>query len=134
MRPLKPFASLPALLLAASACGGGDTVTRPQNAAPVASFDLPSCVAGQACAFVSTSTDDAGVAAWSWDFDGDGTPDAATASASFTYATAGSYDVSLTVHDGEGLSGTKTSTIEVAEAPAGNTPPTASFSFGCTDL
>ena len=33
------------------------------------------------------------------------TPDATTASASFTYAAAGSYDVSLTVHDGEGLSG-----------------------------
>jgi PKD repeat protein len=135
---MKSFALLPALLLAASACGGGgDTVTPPQNEAPVASFDLPSCVAGQECAFASTSTDDAGVAAWSWDFNGDGTPDASTASASFTYAAAGSYDVSLTVHDAEGLSGSKTSTIDVAEAPPGppvNTPPTASFTSTCTDL
>jgi PKD repeat protein len=136
--PAKSLALLPALLLAASACGsGGDTVTPPENAAPVASFDLPSCVAGQECAFVSTSTDDAAVTAWSWDFNGDGTPDASTASASFSYPAAGSYDVTLTVHDGEGLSGTKASTIDVAEAPPGppgNTPPTASFTFNCTDL
>jgi len=135
MRRMKNFALLPALLLAASACGsGGDTVTPPQNAAPVANFDLPSCVAGQDCAFVSTSTDDAGVEAWSWDFNGDGTPDATTASASFTYASAGSYDVSLTVHDGEGLSATKTTTIAITAAPPVNTPPTASFTYSCTDL
>jgi PKD repeat protein len=135
MRPMKNFALLSSLLLASACGGGGDTITPPQNAAPVASFDPPACVAGQACDFVSTSTDDAGLAAWSWDFNGDGTPDAATASASFTYPAAGSYDVSLTVHDGEGLSATKTSTIVVADAPTPpvNPPPAASFTYSCTD-
>jgi PKD repeat protein len=134
---MKHLALLPALLLASACGGGGDTVTPPQNAAPVASFDLPSCVVGEDCAFASTSTDDAGVTAWSWDFDGDGIPDAASAAASFVYAAAGSYDVSLTVHDAEGLSGSKTSTIAVeagSPPPPVNAPPTASFTSTCTDL
>jgi PKD repeat protein len=100
------------------------------NAAPVADFTLPTCTAGAACDFVSTSSDDAAVTRWSWDFNGDGQEDANTANSSYTYAAPGTFDVSLTVYDAEGLSNTKTTQITVA-APAVNTPPTASFTFTC---
>jgi PKD repeat protein len=106
------------------------TTTPPENAAPVANFALPSCTINVACDFVSTSTDDAAVTAWSWDFDGDGNADASTANASFTYTTAGAFNVSLTVHDAQGLSNTKTSPITIAAAPV-NTPPTAGFTHSC---
>ena len=135
MRPIMP-AVLAGVLLAASACGGdgsGD-VTPSENAAPVANFAMPSCVVDAACQFVSTSTDDAAVTTWSWDFDGDGSPDATTATAGFTYGAPGSYDVSLTVHDAQGLSGTKASTITLATVPPANTPPTAGFIYACTAL
>lgn len=135
MRPSMPVV-LTGMLLAASACGGDGTggVTPSENAAPVASFDMPSCVVGAACQFVSTSTDDAAVTTWSWDFDGDGNPDAATATAAFTYDAPGSHDVSLTVHDAQGLSGTHASTITVAAVTPANTPPTAGFTQTCTAL
>ncbi|HEX2550785.1 MAG TPA: PKD domain-containing protein [Nocardioidaceae bacterium] len=136
MRPIGMPAVLAGVLLAALACGGdgGGNVTPSENAAPVASFDLPSCIVGAACDFVSTSTDDAAVTTWSWDFNGDGTPDATTAAAAFTYDAAGSYDVTLTVHDAQGLSGTKASTITVTTVAPPNTPPTAGFTQTCTAL
>jgi PKD repeat protein len=102
------------------------------NAAPVADFALPSCTIGVACDFVSASSDDAAVTEWSWDFNGDGVEDANTANFSYTYSTAGTFNVSLTVHDAEGLSNTKTTPITIAP-PAVNTPPTASFTFTCNN-
>lgn len=119
------------MLLLASACSSGTGITPPENTAPVADFAVPPCTISVACNFASTSTDDAAVTGWSWDFDGDGHPDATTANASFTYTTAGTFNVSLTVHDAQGLTGTKTSTITIAPAPPGNTPPTASFTHAC---
>jgi PKD repeat protein len=71
------------------------------------------------------------VTEWSWDFNGDGNSDANTANASFTYTTAADFNVSLTVHDAEGLSHTKTSTITIAPLPPVNTPPTAGFTPTC---
>src|SRR6185295_14694008 len=133
MRSIGLLAVVTGMLVLASACGGGtDTTPPPDNAAPVANFDMPPCTINVACNFASTSTDDAAVTEWSWDFDGDGTPDATTANAPFTYTAAGTYDVSLTVHDAQGLSDTKTGTITIAPAPPGNTPPTASFTYSCT--
>jgi PKD repeat protein len=105
------------------------TVT-PDNAAPVANFAVPSCTINVACDFVSSSTDDVAVTQWSWDFNGDGNPDATTANASFTYTSAATFNVSLTVRDGQGLSHTKTSPVAIAPAPV-NTPPTAGFTHSC---
>ena len=118
-------------LVLASACSDDGATPPPENTAPVASFAVPPCTINVPCDFVSTSTDDAQVTAWSWDFDGDGNADANTANASFTYTTAGTFDVSLTVHDAEGLSQTKTSTITIAPVNPANTPPTAGFTHTC---
>jgi PKD repeat protein len=119
-------------LLLASACGDNGNTPPPENTAPVANFAVPSCTIDVPCDFVSTSTDDAEVTEWSWDFDGDGNPDRNTANASFTYTTAGTFDVSLTVHDAQGLSQTKTSSITIAPVNPANTPPTAAFTYTCT--
>jgi PKD repeat protein len=124
-------ALLTATLALALGCSGDGGTPPSENAPPVADFTLPACTIGVACEFTSTSTDDVEVTGWSWDFDGDGTPDATTASASFTYTTAGNFDVSLTVHDAQGLSRTKTSTITIAPAGPANPPPTASFTYTC---
>jgi PKD repeat protein len=132
MRSIGLLAAVTGALVLASGCSdGAGTTPPPDNTAPVANFALPACTINVACDFASTSTDDAAVTAWSWDFDGDGTPDATTASFSFTYVAPGNFNVSLTVRDAQGLSDTKTSTITIAPAPPGNTPPTAGFTHSC---
>ncbi|MEO8089413.1 MAG: PKD domain-containing protein [Gemmatimonadales bacterium] len=117
------------MLVLASACSDGGGTTPPDNLAPVANFALPPCSIDVPCDFASTSTDDVQVTEWSWDFNGDGTPDATTANFAYTYRTAADFNVSLTVHDAQGLSHTKTSTITIA--PPTNTPPTAGFTYNC---
>jgi PKD repeat protein len=116
-------------LVLASACSDGAGTPPSDNTAPEANFAVPPCTIDVPCDFASTSTDDEGVTRWSWDFDGDDAADANTANASFRYSTAAAFDVSLTVWDAQGLSHTKTSTITIA---AGNTPPTAGFTYACT--
>jgi PKD repeat protein len=116
-------------LVLASACSDGTGTPPPDNTGPTADFDLPPCTINVPCNFASKSTDDVAVTDWSWDFDGDDHPDANTATASFRYETAADFSVSLTVHDAQGLSSTKTRTLTVAP---GNTPPTASFTYSCT--
>jgi PKD repeat protein len=120
------------LVLAASCSDGAGTPPR-DNTAPVANFDLPSCTLDAPCEFVSTSTDDDEVLQWTWDLNGDNASDASTATASYTYRTAGTFNVSLTVFDAEGLSHKKTSSITIAP-PAVNTPPTAGFTHTCNGL
>ncbi len=128
MRSIGMLAVVTAVLVLASACNDGGGTPPPDNIAPVANFDVPpSCRINVACDFSSTSTDDAEVMEWIWDFDGDDKPDATTAKASFTYKTAADFNVSLTVHDEQGLSHKKTSTIAIA----GNTSPTAGFTHTC---
>jgi PKD repeat protein len=131
------LAAVAGALVLASACSDDGGTPPVENTAPVASFAVPACTINVACDFASTSTDDAAVTAWSWDFDGDGTADATTSAAPFTYTAPGTFNVSLTVRDAEGLSGTKTSSITIdpeGSPPPDNTPPTASFDFTCTDL
>jgi PKD repeat protein len=124
------LAAVTGTLALALACSDGANIAPPDNTAPVANFAVPSCTVNVACDFASTSTDDVAVTEWSWDFDGDGTPDANTANASFSYAAAGTFNVSLTVRDAQGLSHTKASPIIIA--PAG-TAPVADFTLpSCT--
>lgn len=133
MRSIGLLAVVTGTLVLASSCGEGSGLVPPENAAPVANFELPACTIDESCEFVSTSTDDVGVTGWSWDYNGDNTPDANTATAAYTYRTAGTFDVSLTVVDAEGLSHRKTSRIPIDPAPV-NTPPTAGFTHSCNGL
>jgi PKD repeat protein len=130
MRSIGLLAVVTGTVFLASSCGEGSDLTPPENAAPVANFELPACTIDESCEFVSTSTDDAGVTGWNWDFNGDNTSDANTATAAYTYRTAGTFDASLTAFDAEGLSHRKTSRITIDPAPV-NTPPTAGFTYSC---
>ncbi|MEJ5208342.1 pre-peptidase C-terminal domain-containing protein [Denitratimonas sp. CY0512] len=83
----------------------------PGNTPPVANFS--STVNGLTVNFTDTSTDaDGSIASRSWNF-GDGTTSSA-ANPSKTYASAGSYNVTLTVTDNQGASHSKSATVTVA--------------------
>ena len=65
------------------------------TAALSAAFTAPTHVCtGQVVAFTDGSTN---AETWSWDLDGDGTEDSDLQNPTYTYATAGTYDVELTV-------------------------------------
>ena len=135
MRSIRLLAVATTVLVLGSACGGDDPPTGNENEAPVADFVPPTnCVAGAACNFTSTSTDDVGVTSYLWDFDAAGTaPNATTASATFTFAAEGTFPVTLTVGDVEGLTHSVTKNVNVAAAPVNNPPPTAGFNISCDD-
>ncbi len=125
------------LFLALAGCGGGGgggSSGGGTNAAPTANFAF-SCV-DLACTFTSTSTDqDVGdaIAAYSWTF-GDG-PGAAvtTAAPAHTFVAAGAFDVSLTVADRSGVTGSVTRRVTVT-APPVPAAPHASFTVSCVSL
>lgn len=92
--------------------GGG---TPPANQAPTANFTV-SCT-GLTCSFTDTSTDlDGSIASRSWMF-GDGGA-STTANPSHTYASAGTYNVSLTVTDDDGAPDSEIKSVS-ASAPGG---------------
>jgi PKD repeat protein len=83
----------------------GSNLGSPVNAAPTANFSV-SC-SGLTCSFNgSGSTDDGSIASWRWSF-GDGSIGTGS-TVSRTYLAAGSFDVTLTVTDNEGATGTIT--------------------------
>ncbi len=102
-------------------------VTLPVNQPPVASYTF-SCTSGN-CSFDGTgSSDDVGVTSYAWTFGDGGTGSGATPS--HTYLATGSYQVTLTVTDGGGLSNSITKTVAVT-VPSGNQPPVANFTVNC---
>ncbi|MEO1594438.1 MAG: PKD domain-containing protein [Pseudomonadota bacterium] len=105
------------------------TVAGPPNVAPTAAF-TDSC-AVLTCDFTDGSTDSDGtIVAWSWSF-GDGAL-STEQNPTHVYASAGSFDVTLTVTDDGGDSDSITQSVTVTEPP--NDPPTAAFSDSCADL
>jgi PKD repeat protein len=104
------------------------TVAQLPNQLPTAAF-TPTCD-GLSCSFdSSTSHDpDGTIASYAWTF-GDGATSTAV-SPSHTFPITGSYDVTLTVTDNQGGTGSTTSTLAVA----GNAPPVADFSSSCAFL
>lgn len=92
----------------AAACGGTT------NTPPVAGFS--SSVSGKTASFSDGSTDDKGVVSHSWRF-GDGAT-SSLQNPTHTYANDGTYQVTLTVADQEGLTDSHSSSVTV-----GGTPP-----------
>jgi PKD repeat protein len=114
---------------ATAACGGDGN--GPDNAAPTASFTAPTCTVGVACNFTDASTDsDGSIASRSWTFQ-DGNPATSTqATQAVTFASAGNKNVTLTVTDNEGATGSVTHAV-VVNVP-GNQAPVASFTVSCS--
>jgi PKD repeat protein len=104
------------------------TVNAP-NQPPVAAFTF-SCT-NLVCSFNSSgSTDDVAVATRAWTF-GDGATAGNVVSPSRTYGAAGTYNVTLTVTDGGGLTNSITKQVTVT-APPVNQPPVARFTWSCS--
>jgi PKD repeat protein len=100
----------------------------PQNQPPVADFNW-SCNDLE-CSFQDRSTDnDGSVVSWAWNFGDGGT--SGDQNPSHTYASAGPYQVSLTVTDDDGASTTATATVNVTAPP--NEAPDADFQVDCED-
>ncbi len=115
--------------------GATDTATHPvtvagANTSPVASFT--SSTSGLTADFDSSASNDPDgtIVSRAWTFGDGGT--ASTANPSHTYATAGSYDVTLTVTDNQGGTNQVTKTVTLT-APA-NQKPVARLSTSVTDL
>ena len=83
------------------------------------------------CSFTDNSTDpDGPIASWDWNFGGDGTSTAQNPVHSFTAD--GDYMVTLMVSDEAGAGDSIARLVSVSETV--NSPPTASFTYSCTDL
>lgn len=108
--------------------GATNTITKTvtvvaANQAPVANFT--SSATGLTVNFTDSSSDaDGTIATRAWNF-GDATSSTAT-NPSHAYATAGTYNVTLTVTDDKGASNTTTKAVTVTAAA--NKPPVANFS------
>ncbi|MDX2438033.1 MAG: PKD domain-containing protein [Acidobacteriota bacterium] len=104
--------------------GSGGSVNQPPTAAFTYGCDKLQCT------FTDTSTDSDGtVIAWNWDFGDSNT--STSQNPSHTYGSADTYTVTLTVTDNEGATGNTSQSVTVSAA---NIPPTAAFTFSCTDL
>jgi PKD repeat protein len=114
--------------------GGRDTlvksisVTRP-NSAPTADFTKSVTNLDVALDAGGSSDSDGTIASYEWDF-GDG-ESASGRAAQHRYATAGTYDIRLTVADDRGATGT---TVKQVSVTAPNQIPVASFTHTSTDL
>jgi PKD repeat protein len=130
MRSIHLMAVSTVLLAAAWACGDGGGVE--PNTPPVAAFTAPTCTPNVPCQFTDASTDaDGTISTRSWEF-GDGSAAVPDQNPLHTFATAGTFQVKLTVTDNAGATGTVTNAVTVGVA--GNLPPTASFDLptSCT--
>lgn len=116
------------LVLGLAAAGCGDS-NDPDNDAPSANFAFE-CT-DLDCTFTNLSSDSDGTVAESdWDFGDDAL--SGNNNPTHTYATAGDFQVSLTVTDNDGETGTVTKTVNVTEPAPG--APVAAFTLTCFSL
>jgi PKD repeat protein len=106
----------------------GRTASFP-NILPTASFTSTSHYLTASPDATGSFDDDGTISTYAWDF-GDGTTGTGV-KPNHTYATAGTYNVSLTVTDNRGGTNSTTRTVTVTDPPA-NILPTASFTTGIT--
>lgn len=109
--------------------GGG-----PPNAPPSADFTF-ACDGALNCVFDGTSsTDDHGIVLYEWLVGAGGSVQATGPTWPKSFRHTGTLIVGLRVTDAGGLSDTESRTVMIAPTGGTNTPPTASFTFGCTHL
>ena len=106
------------------------TATLPPNVLPTAAFSSGHVDLTATFDASASSDPDGTIVSHAWDF-GDGTQGNGATTA-HTYLAAGTYDVTLTVVDDRGGQDTVTHEVTVTDPP--NLAPTASFTFGHTDL
>lgn len=129
---MRSFRQTAVLLGALLAVGCGGDGNGPSNNPPVAGF-TETCTL-LSCTFDNTSTDDGTIDGNAWTF---GDPAAGTsdqAEPTYVYAAAGTYTVTLTVTDNNGVSDAFSKDITVSTTPPVNQPPVADFSFQCLSL
>jgi PKD repeat protein len=103
------------------------------NTAPVPQFTA-TCTTYTSCQFSSAGTTDpqGDAIRYAWTFGDTGT--STSSNPSRTYATPGTYSVTLTTTDVWGKSASITKEVTTASEPAGNQPPTVTFSPTCSGL
>jgi hypothetical protein len=90
-----------------TACKDGNKPNENQNQAPAADFSA-TCSALR-CDFQDSSTDDGNIVSWNWNFGGAGSPQK---NPFYIYSSAGTYPVTLTVTDDEGVTSAKTKNVD----------------------
>jgi probable HAF family extracellular repeat protein len=101
------------------------------NQAPVAAFTV-TCPTLQCTFDGSSSTDDAGIVKYTWSWGNGRSESHSTPVSKNTFASAGTYCVTLTVTDAQGLTGSVTKSVQVPTA-APNQPPVAAIgSYTCS--
>ena len=100
------------------------------NQVPVASFTTTLSPLSAAFDASGSIDPDGSIASYAWNF-GDGQTGIGK-SPSHSFASAGTYQVKLTVTDNQGATGSVTTAVTVAAAP--NQPPTSLFTFNATNL
>jgi PKD repeat protein len=104
------------------------------NTPPIAAFTVPACTVNSPCLFSDLSSDaESGTpASWSWTFgDNPGAPAVTDQNPSHTYTAAGLYDVTLTVTDAQGATGTTTQKVTVSDVAATNCNAGGSNTVSC---
>ena len=102
-------------------------ITEPVNALPTAEITAPATAdEGDSVSMsgVNSNDPDGSIVSYAWDFEDDGVIDATGVSAATTYATAGTYNIRLTVTDNAGATDDDVHTIVINPVIA-NVPPTA---------